>query len=196
MKVIYYEIAETPSTNETAKQLMHLWNRSALTVVSTQKQTTGKGRFNKTWISSHKDLTVSLCFFINELDIDASQLFRLGTEAVLNLIQDLGIPNGMIKWPNDVLVNQEKLCGVLSETIPMQGYLGIILGIGINGNTTKEELSSIDQPATSLAILLNHTVDLREIREKLVEYVRKSILQKFSKILARETDHRKIKKTK
>lgn len=196
MKVIYYEIAETPSTNETAKQLMHLWNRSALTVVSTQKQTTGKGKFNKTWISSHKDLTVSLCFFINELDIDASQLFRLGTEAVLNLIQDLGIPNGMIKWPNDVLVNQEKLCGVLSETIPMQGYLGIILGIGINGNTTKEELSSIDQPATSLAILLNHTVDLREIREKLVEYVRKSILQKFSKILARETDHREIKKTK
>ncbi|AAP05641.1 biotin--[acetyl-CoA-carboxylase] ligase [Chlamydia caviae] len=196
MKVIYYEIAETPSTNETAKQLMHLWNRSALTVVSTQKQTTGKGKFNKTWISSHKDLTVSLCFFINELDIDASQLFRLGTEAVLNLIQDLGIPNGMIKWPNDVLVNQEKLCGVLSETIPMQGYLGIILGIGINGNTTKEELFSIDQPATSLAILLNHTVDLREIREKLVEYVRKSILQKFSKILARETDHREIKKTK
>ncbi|EPP28794.1 biotin/lipoate A/B ligase family protein, partial [Chlamydia psittaci 84-8471/1] len=73
-----------------------------------------------------------------ELDIDASLLFRLGTEAVLEVIQDLGITNGTIKWPNDVLVNGEKLCGVLSETLPSQGYLGIILGIGINGNSSKE----------------------------------------------------------
>ncbi|MEF9519669.1 biotin--[acetyl-CoA-carboxylase] ligase [Chlamydia crocodili] len=190
MKVIYYEIAETPSTNETAKQLMHLWSPHVLTVISTQKQTAGKGKFNKTWLSSDKDLTVSLCFFITELDIDISQLFRLGTEAVLNLIQDLGIRNGTIKWPNDILVNEEKLCGVLSETMPAQGYLGIVLGIGINGNTKKEELTSIDQPATSLSILLNRTVDLEEIREKLIEHVKKSILQRFSKILAREIDHR------
>ncbi|QVE49427.1 biotin--[acetyl-CoA-carboxylase] ligase [Chlamydia crocodili] len=190
MKVIYYEIAETPSTNETAKQLMHLWNPYALTVISTQKQTAGKGKFNKTWFSSNKDLTVSLCFFITELDIDVSQLFRLGTEAVLALIQDLGIRNGTIRWPNDVLVNEEKLCGVLSETMPTQGYLGITLGIGINGNTKKEELASIDQPATSLSILLNHTVDLGEVREKLIEHAKKSILRRFSKILAREIDHR------
>ncbi|BAE80885.1 biotin synthetase [Chlamydia felis Fe/C-56] len=192
MKVIYYEIAETPSTNATAKQLIHLWNPQALTVVSTRKQTEGKGKFNKTWISSDKDLTLSLCFFITELDIDVSQLFRLGTEAVLSLIQDLGISNGTIKWPNDVLVNGAKLCGVLSETVPMHSHLGIILGIGINGNTTKEELNSIDQPATSLSILLNHTIDLEEIRDKLIEHVKQGILQKFPKILAREMNHREV----
>ncbi|QXE26757.1 biotin--[acetyl-CoA-carboxylase] ligase [Chlamydia buteonis] len=192
MKVIYYEIAETPSTNATAKQLMHVWNPFALTVVSTQKQTDGKGKFNKSWVSSNKDLALSLCFFITELDIDVSLLFRLGTEAVLELIQDLGITNGTIKWPNDVLVNGEKLCGVLSETLPSQGYLGIVLGIGINGNSSKEDLASIEQPATSLSILLKHTIDLKEIRNKLVEHVQKCILQRFPKILAREMNRGQI----
>lgn len=189
MKVIYYEIAETPSTNATAKQFMHVWNPFALTVVSTQKQTNGKGKFNKSWVSSNKDLTLSFCFFITELDIDVSLLFRLGTEAVLELIQDLGITNGTIKWPNDVLVHGEKLCGVLSETLPSQGYLGIVLGIGINGNSSQEDLASIEQPATSLSILLQHPIDLEEIRHQLVEHVRKCILQRFSKILARKMNH-------
>ncbi|AFS27409.1 biotin--[acetyl-CoA-carboxylase] ligase [Chlamydia psittaci] len=189
MKVIYYEIAETPSTNVTAKQFMHVWNPFALTVVSTKKQTDGKGKFNRSWVSSDKDLTLSLCFFITELDIDASLLFRLGTEAVLEVIQDLGITNGTIKWPNDVLVNGEKLCGVLSETLPSQGYLGIILGIGINGNSSKEDLASIEQPATSLSLLLKHTIDLEEIRNMLVERVQKRITQRFPKILAREMNH-------
>ncbi|WP_348663267.1 biotin--[acetyl-CoA-carboxylase] ligase [Chlamydia vaughanii] len=187
MKVIYYEIAETPSTNETAKQLMHLWNPYALTVVSTQNQTEGKGKFNRAWISSNKDITLSLCFFITELDIDVSQLFRLGTEVVLELIQDLGIANGTVKWPNDILVNGEKLCGVLSETLPSQGYLGIILGIGINSNITKEELANVNQPATSLSILLNHDVDLEEIKNALVSRAEKIISQTFSKTLATES---------
>ncbi|EPJ32055.1 biotin/lipoate A/B ligase family protein, partial [Chlamydia psittaci 06-1683] len=96
---------------------------------------------------------------------------------------------GTIKWPNDVLVNGEKLCGVLSETLPSQGYLGIILGIGINGNSSKEDLASIEQPATSLSLLLKHTIDLEEIRNMLVERVQKRIMQRFPKILAREMNH-------
>ncbi|VVT43123.1 Bifunctional ligase/repressor BirA [Chlamydia avium] len=192
MKIVYYEIAETPSTNETAKQLMHLWNPCALTIVSTQNQTKGKGKFNRSWVSSNKDITLSLCFFITELNIDSSRLFRLGTEVVSRCLNDLRIPQAMIKWPNDILVNGKKLCGVLSETLPIQGYLGVILGIGINGNSTSEDLSIIQQPATSLAMLLNHTIDLEEVRDILAYHAQTIISQSFPHTLARETHCRQI----
>lgn len=192
MKIVYYEIATTPSTNETAKQLMHLWHPYALTVISTQNQTEGKGKFNRSWVSSSKDITLSLCFFITELDVDVSQLFRLGTDVVLHLLRDLGISQATIKWPNDIMVQGKKLCGVLSETLPAQGYLGIALGIGINGNSTPEELSCIPQPATSLATLLNRNIDLEEVTEALVHYARDIITSAFSHRLAGETHRRQV----
>ncbi|EPP29848.1 biotin synthetase domain protein, partial [Chlamydia psittaci 84-8471/1] len=54
---------------------------------------------------------------------------------------------------------------------------------------SKEDLASIEQPATSLSLLLKHTIDLEEIRNMLVERVQKRIMQRFPKILAREMNH-------
>ncbi|WP_284441500.1 biotin--[acetyl-CoA-carboxylase] ligase [Chlamydia gallinacea] len=186
MKIVHYEIAETPSTNETAKQLMHLWNPYVLTIVSTQNQTEGKGKFNRSWISSSKDITLSLCFFITEFNLDISRLFRLGTDIVLQLLHDLEILHATIKWPNDILVNGKKLCGVLSETLPSQGYLGVVLGIGINGNSLPEDLISIQQPATSLAILLQHSIDLKQVKDTLAYHAQTIISSAFPYTLARE----------
>lgn len=101
MKIIYYEIAETSSTNLTAKELGNYFCPQALTVVFTQKQIHGKGQFGRTWHSSHKDFTASFCFFIRANDIDSALLFRLGTESVLRLIHTFGISDAIIRWPND-----------------------------------------------------------------------------------------------
>lgn len=191
MKVVYYEIETTPSTNETAKKQMHLWNPYALTVVSTRKQTAGKGKFNTTWRSSPKDLTLSLCFFITELNIDRSQLFRLGTESVLALTREWHIP-AHIKWPNDVLVHHEKLSGVLCETLPVQKYLGVIIGIGLNVNSGREELAYVGQPATSLSLLLHRDLDIEELQSSLVHHARTLIQDTLAHVLPMELNDGKI----
>ncbi|AAD19004.1 BirA [Chlamydia pneumoniae TW-183] len=171
MKVIYYEIEEIPSTNTMAKSYMHLWDPYALTVISTKCQTAGTGKFGKSWKSSKGDLLNTFCFFITDLHIDVSRLFRLGTEAVVALCKDLGITEAKIKWPNDVLVHGEKLCGVLPETLPVEGLLGVVLGIGLNGNTTKQALKDVGQPATSLQEILGHPIDLETTRELLIHHL-------------------------
>ncbi|EPP34780.1 biotin--[acetyl-CoA-carboxylase] ligase [Chlamydia ibidis] len=195
MKVIYYEIAKTSSTNITAKKLIPFLPPYALTVISTKNQTAGRGKIGRSWISTHNDITISLCFFITDTGIDSSRLFRMGTTIVLSLVNELGIVGGTIKWPNDVLIKGEKLAGVLTETIPVRNFLGVILGIGINGNTSHEDLSQIDQPATSLAIALEKPVNLEQIQSRLIYYATRSIQENLGVLLPLETDHRKIKKS-
>lgn len=191
MKVIYYEVAKTPSTNTEAKRLMHLWDPYALTVVTTKHQTAGKGKFGKSWKSSPKDLLATFCFFLKVQDLDLSQLFRLGTEAVLMLTQELHI-KASIKWPNDVLIHNKKLCGVLCETLPSQRHLGVALGIGINVNTPKEILDAIDQPAISLQAILGEEVDVGGLLEKLTTQIIQILRVHIADMLATQTDFRKI----
>lgn len=171
MKIIYYEVEETTSTNLTAKELSFYFCTQALTVVFTKKQMRGKGQFGKIWHSTIKDFTASFCFFIRTNDIDNALLFRLGTEAVLQVIQILGVANARIKWPNDIVVAGKKLSGILCETTPMHDGLYVIIGIGINGNSSEEELSHINQPATSLQILLNRSISLNKLKELLSQQI-------------------------
>ncbi|ANH78662.1 biotin--[acetyl-CoA-carboxylase] ligase [Candidatus Chlamydia sanziniae] len=192
MKVIHYEIEKTPSTNDIAKEYMHLWNPYALTVISTHYQTHGRGTFGKTWSSSRGDILNTLCFFITDPDIDAVRLFRLGTKAVIALTQDLGISGATIKWPNDVVVQGKKLSGILSETIPAQGFLGIALGIAINGNTSAETLANVGQPATSLQELLGHSIDVEASQKRLIHHMLCILKKNLATILPIKFNHGEI----
>ncbi|WP_100934261.1 biotin--[acetyl-CoA-carboxylase] ligase [Candidatus Chlamydia corallus] len=192
MKVIYYEIEKIPSTNTMATSYMHLWNPYALTVISTKCQTAGKGKFGRSWKSSNGDLLNTFCFFITDLEIDVSRLFRLGTEAVVALCEELGITEAKIKWPNDVLIREEKLCGVLPETLPVEGLLGVVLGIGINANTTKKLLEDVGQPATSLQEVLGHPIDLEVARELLIQHVLCVLNQNLADSLATKLNRGEI----
>lgn len=180
MKIIYYEIEETASTNLTAKELKSYFCTQALTVVFTTKQSHGQGQFGKTWHSTDKDFTASFCFFIRTHDIDSALLFRLGTEAVQQVIQTLGISTATVKWPNDILVNGKKLSGVLCETSPVPEGLFVIVGIGINGNTTEAELGHIDQPAISLRDLLQQEIQLHTLKEHLSQQFYQIITKNLS----------------
>lgn len=179
MKIIYYEIEETPSTNLTAKTLAPYLCSQALSVISTKKQVQGKGQFGKKWVSTERDLIISFCFFIRVQDLDSSLLFRIGTEAVLRFVRTLGISQATIKWPNDIFVQGQKLSGVLCETTFCKQNLCIIIGIGINGNVSEADLKIIDQPATSLQILLQRPVDLNNAKKQLSELIYQTIQEQL-----------------
>ena len=55
-----------------------------------------------------------------------------------------------IKWPNDLLINQKKMSGILIETVDIEGQVGIVIGVGINVHMSKEDGKDIDQSWVSL----------------------------------------------
>ena len=116
-------------------------------ILAAHKQTAGRGRLQRTWVAPPYS---SLCFslFI-ETDAPIAQIPSSAMAAALaidDLLHTLQIPSAP-KWPNDVLVENQKICGILSERVENKG---IIIGTGLNINLTPAEAAMIDRPATSI----------------------------------------------
>ena len=123
------------------------------TVVYAEHQTAGRGRFNRTWVSEPgANLTFSV---ILRPQISPEQTGLLSMYAAISVIEAIKeisfIPPGC-KWPNDVLLNGKKCCGILSEGVTPQP--AVIIGIGLNVNQTKfpSELANSATSPTSIAI--------------------------------------------
>ena len=115
-------------------------------------QTDGRGRHGKSWQSpmgKNIYLSISQC-----IKIDMSQLSGLslvvGT-TLAEVLQNYCYEKIAVKWPNDLLVNNKKLSGILIELkMREEGYCQIVTGIGINLELPDEQISLISQPCTSL----------------------------------------------
>lgn len=144
--IIY--VQETDSTNNFAKQLAC---NGALhgTLVIADKQTAGRGRRGRSWISDNGTLCMS---FVLRPAIAAEKLPRLpiaAAVAVAKAMQEFDI-HAQIKWPNDILVNGKKLCGILFDGVFAGSMLEcIICGIGINVHSVTSD-TAIAQLATSI----------------------------------------------
>lgn len=167
MNIIRLETTE--STN--------LWAKSNLddlpdqTIVISDRQTNGRGRFDRSWLDLGGD-NVFMSFVLKPSDVFAEvypNLTQYLSVVVVRVLKDYGI-DAEIKWPNDVLVNGKKICGILSEACTKGSNLkGIILGIGANLNSDLKSLSQIDQEATALNLELNcEHVNKNEFEEKLI----------------------------
>lgn len=150
MRVIKLE--ETKSTNTYSKG--HLTLLDDKTVVQSLRQTHGRGRLNRTWV----DLGENNLFFSIVLKPSAdfkavySNLTQYVSVILCKIFENYGL-NPKVKWPNDVMIDgQRKICGILCETVIENSELkGIILGIGINLNASKEDVENIpDRVVTAL----------------------------------------------
>lgn len=152
------------STNNKAKELAEHGEPEG-TVVIAEQQTQGKGKVGKKWISApYKGIYMSI-ILRPELDFSGSSLLSLlGCVAVGKALLSFGC-SVQFKWPNDVYVNEKKLCGILTEgsgEIDQLDYL--ILGIGINVNQTRQDFSkSLLSKASSLKIELGYRVSRQKL---------------------------------
>ena len=148
-----YQILSYKKLNSTNK--FALENISSLpdnSIISADIQDTGRGRFDRKWVSDK----ANNCYisFVLKPDLKFQKNFPNITQylsiVLCETLEAYGIePN--IKWPNDVLVNNKKIAGILSEmSFSAKGYEGIVLGIGVNLNLSKSDLEDINIPATSL----------------------------------------------
>ena len=147
-----------------------------LSLVVADEQTTGRGRSDRIWQTPPG---VALAFSLiirpgQNMAISTSRLTGLGALAVCDVLQSVYKLPAKIKWPNDVLVRDSKLAGVLVETV-WQGneILSSVLGIGINvARNSVPSQEDLDFSATSVDAVLGSTVDrwmlLKEVLEAIL----------------------------
>ena len=152
-----------PSTNTFLKERLALEPQlPSGTVVATREQTQGKGRRGREWLSAaNENLTFS---FLLRGEYEPRTLPAAAMAAAISVAELLAAENvsADLKWPNDVLVNGKKICGILSEGVPG----GMIVGIGLNVNM--QHADHIDQPATSMLIESGERRNIDGLLEKLL----------------------------
>jgi len=146
--------SELTSTNDQAKKIVNEnTNIENGTVVITEKQTNGKGRQGRNWVSPEKSgVYFSIILKPNITPMETPQITLITGIAVANAINKITKLKSGIKWPNDVIINGKKVCGILTEmTAEVDKVKYVIVGIGINVNNDKFE-NIIKDKATSLKI--------------------------------------------
>ena len=154
------------STNTYA--LEHFEELDDLCVVVADIQTQGRGRFDRTWFSYESE-NIYLSFVLKPMNNRyLSNLTQYLSVVSANVIESYGVKT-QIKWPNDVLISGKKICGILCESkLKSNKIQGVVLGIGINLNMSKESVMAIGRPATSLNLELGKTVDNQAFLDKLM----------------------------
>lgn len=133
------KLSAIDSTNTFLKQIASAEKLKDYTCVITESQTSGKGQMGSTWNSeSSKNLTFSLFKSIEDLKVENHFFLSIITSlAIIKTLKSFDIPKLHIKWPNDILSEKKKLCGILIETNTRHYNIqSAIIGVGLNVNQT------------------------------------------------------------
>jgi len=149
--VIPIHFKAVDSTNMWAKKHYASLHRLQLTRITTDLQFKGCGRFNHRWISPNEGNIYLTYVFKAPKRVKLNNLAQMFALSVSKLLRREGF-TPTIKWPNDILINNKKVAGILCEMLDIHMYWGVILGVGINVNMQKQTLNTIDQAATSLHV--------------------------------------------
>ncbi len=171
---------KTDSTNEEAKR--HISTLDNLSVLSASEQTSGKGQRGNSWSAAPgENLTFSIVLKYGHgpmpeiRAIDQFVISEITALSVVDLLAAHGI-EAKIKWPNDIYVDDCKICGILIENSVRDGILASsIIGVGLNVNQTVFD-PSLPNP-TSMALqktgssqpFLGDSEDLKTIMEEFME---------------------------
>ncbi|MDI9507628.1 MAG: biotin--[acetyl-CoA-carboxylase] ligase [Bacillota bacterium] len=161
-KIIRFPVL--PSTNAYLKE--HFSALPHGTVVTCDRQTAGKGRFERAW-HSDRDLLMSVLIKENLRLSEIPQLGLISAAAVFETLKK-HVPDPLIKWPNDIIVGGKKVAGILLESIIGAKRLNcLVIGIGINVNTAAYP-ESLAKKATSLKLATGAERDIEELRLELI----------------------------
>ncbi len=167
-KIYYIRFDTIDSTNSWVKRNADVLDPSQLSCITAQEQIAGRGRWGRTWVSPRKhNIYASLFLCISPNSPFLGNMGQILALSCAQSLQERGF-SPQLKWPNDILLDQKKLAGILCETVPIKNLLGVIMGIGINVNMPKDLLDMIDQPAISLAQQSGHPWKIEDILDALL----------------------------
>jgi BirA family biotin operon repressor/biotin-[acetyl-CoA-carboxylase] ligase len=146
---------QLPSTNTTL--LERLSSGEPLPtgfIIAAHSQTAGRGRYDRRWLAeAGQNLTFSFLYTTQSNDTQLASLPMAIALGISDAMKTFNI-HTQVKWPNDILIDKAKLCGMLLERndTPHPNGTPIIVGIGLNVNMTGQTAAHIDRPATSMHI--------------------------------------------
>lgn len=135
-------------------------------IASADFQSNGRGRHGRKWLASYGN-HILMSLIIPRLESSIPQSLLTGYIIKRWLTQHYHIPNIMIKWPNDIIISELKLCGIIHEAHPNPNFW--VLGIGINVHTSANIRENITQPTTSLEEILGIPLYRQAILQNLIQ---------------------------
>jgi len=171
--IYYYE--SLPSTMDKAAEFVSS-NAPEGTLIIAEGQTKGRGRMGRAWVSpKYKGIYFSLIIKPKILPQQAPVLTLISAVAICRALkQQLGI-EFQIKWPNDILVNNKKIAGILTEmSAEMDIVHAIIIGAGINVNNTE---ASLPDGGSSLKEITGQKINRLSILQSILRCFEKEYLQ-------------------
>lgn len=169
-------VPECHSTNTVALQLSHNPSTAEGTVVITNHQTAGRGQRESMWEAAPRlNLTFSVVLKPGFLPVkDQFLLNIIASLAVHDFLVERGLEPVSIKWPNDILVHEKKICGILIENqLQGSGFICSVVGIGLNINQTQFSTRS----PTSVKLITSSETNLQEALEAVLGYLEARYLQ-------------------
>ena len=178
MKIKLIKFKSVTSTNDIAIKLIKK-KKTQPTLITSTRQTKGRGTMGKKWISQKGNLFISIFFEINQIRINFKQFAILNAFILRKLVSNSFSKNIKIKWPNDLLYKKDKICGILQEVISYNQKDYLIVGIGLNTNFSPKNKSF---SSTSLKNMINNSINNKEILKNIKNKYEKFLIEikKFS----------------
>lgn len=167
----------TDSTNLYLKDLMNIKSLGDYTIVVADKQTMGRGQMGTKWESKpFNNLTFSVLKKNDSEKVTNPFILNISVSlAVYTLLSKLHLPDLKVKWPNDILSGNFKICGILIENIFSGSRMqGSVIGIGLNVNqTTFNNLPNV----ASLKSLTGKTFNLDQLLAEFQSVLKQTFLE-------------------
>lgn len=159
------------STNSFLKEMIANEVVADYTVVIADYQTNGRGQMGTTWDSEKgKNLMFSMFKDLSIHDVEFPFYISMAISlAILKALKTLNIPDLSIKWPNDILSADKKVCGILIENVIKNKLNSTIIGVGVNVN--QMEFENLQQ-ATSLKNIIGVHFNRDEILQHIIEHTK------------------------
>ena len=137
---------EMASTSDVAKEilLVSFMEVAFPMLVLCDRQTLGRGQPGKSWLSNEQSLTFTWCIPVESVpQANRALLPLIAGVSVCEAIGSMGIKRARLKWPNDILIDRKKVCGILVEKISTAEQSWFLIGVGINVNQTEKEIDAL-----------------------------------------------------
>jgi BirA family biotin operon repressor/biotin-[acetyl-CoA-carboxylase] ligase len=178
--------AQTSSTNDIALDLAVSGTQEGALVVA-ETQTSGRGRRKRRWLSPMgTSILASLVLRPSIMAHEAHSITLISAAAVAQAIRSVTQLPALIKWPNDVIINDRKVSGVLTEMRTEKEWVSfLVVGIGVTVNIPRSRLpAEIIDSATSLSTELGHDVS----RIALLQEILRQLEHRYMKVKERKID--------
>jgi BirA family biotin operon repressor/biotin-[acetyl-CoA-carboxylase] ligase len=166
-RVLVYK--STSSTNDIAWEYARNPINDGLAVFS-ESQSSGRGRRGNKWLSAD-GMSILCSILLIDFPAQPELLTTLSAVAVAEAIATHCQLDARIKWPNDVMINNKKIAGILLETKPGSTGNNYVIGIGVNVHQPTEffESNELQMPATSLDLETGNYVDRNQLAARVLK---------------------------